>query len=186
MTLKKCNAILALLSVPAFLIHVGYNVFAYIAFFYMPALSILTAIPFTVLVCAHAICGMCTVFLMGDGTNPVLYPRQNAGTIIQRVSAALIFPLLIIHINSHSLLSTAVTGYRGLFFTVIVLQILFFAVTASHVAVSFSKAFVTLGILGDKHKKKIMDIITVIVCAVSFIIASICVVRGEIILFLSR
>ena len=164
------------------MIHTGYNIFAYAVLYYSPMAKTLTALPFILVVCGHAVCGMCCVFLLEDGTRPALYPRQNARTIIQRVSAALIFPLLLIHLNSYSLLSESATGNIRLFIAVIVLQILFFAVIALHVAVSFSNAFITLGILSDIRKKKVIDTIIIYACAILFILASFCVVRGEIII----
>ena len=184
MKLKKYNAVLSILSTLTLLIHVGYNVFAYVFFFYHPMAKTLTTLPFLLIVCGHAICGMCSVFLLEDGTHPAMYPRQNAGTIIQRVSAALIFPLLIIHMYSYSLLAQSANGKMWLFITVIVLQILFFAVIASHVAVSFSKAFITLGLLSDVHKKKVVDTLIIYACAILFVLSSFCVVRGEIVMFL--
>ena len=55
MLLKKTNAALGLLSIVAMLVHIGYTVFAYLAFYYNPTLKLLTAIPFMVLACLHAI-----------------------------------------------------------------------------------------------------------------------------------
>ena len=104
MKLKKINAALGLLSIAFLLLHLGYSVFAYMAFFYDPALKLLTAVPCMVLVCLHAVCGMLTVFLQTDGTRLDLYPKLNLRTILQRVSAALMLPLLILHINTFGLL----------------------------------------------------------------------------------
>ena len=82
MLLKKTNAALGLLSIVAMLVHIGYAVFAYLAFYYNPTLKLLTAVPFMVLACLHAICGMLTVFIQSDGTRLDLYPRQNARTVL--------------------------------------------------------------------------------------------------------
>ena len=89
MRLKKINAALGLLSIVAMLLHIGYTVFAYLAFYYNPTLKLLTAIPFMVLACLHAVCGMLAVFIQADGTRLDLYPKQNLRTILQRASAAL-------------------------------------------------------------------------------------------------
>ena len=99
MILKKTNAVLGLLSSIAVVVHMVYNCFSYFTFYYNPALKLATSVPLMVLVCAHAICGMCSVFLLGDGTRLDLYPQKNRKTIIQRISAALIFPLLIVHLD---------------------------------------------------------------------------------------
>ena len=80
MKLKKINAALGLLSIAAMLLHIGYTVFAYLAFYYNPTLKLVTAIPFMALACLHAVCGMLTVFLQADGTRLDLYPKQNLRT----------------------------------------------------------------------------------------------------------
>ena len=106
MKLKKLNAALGLLTIAAILLHIGYNVFAYLTFYYNPQIKLLMTIPILVLVCLHAVCGMLTVFLQADGTRLDLYPKQNLRTILQRVCAALMLPLLILHINTYRLLPT--------------------------------------------------------------------------------
>lgn len=187
MILKKCNAYLSLLNTLTLLIHVVYNAFAYFTFYYNPTLKTLTALPFIVVVCLHAICGMCAVFLMDDGTRLDLYRRHNFRAIIQRVSAALIFPLLILHLNTYSLLKdSSAKGNLALFFLIIFIQILFYAVVTSHIAFSFSNAFVTLGVLSDMKKKKAMDRIVLFICTALFITSSVLIVRGEFLMFLPK
>ena len=141
MPLKKINAALGLLSIAAMLVHIGYTVFAYLAFYYNPTLKLLTAVPFMVLACLHAICGMLTVFLQSDGTRLDMYPRQNARTVLQRVSAALILPLLILHINTFGLLQSSAEAGQWLWFALLMLsQPLFYGVVLAHIAVSVSRA----------------------------------------------
>ena len=77
MKLKETNAVLAILSEFALLIHIGYTVFAYLTFYYNPMLKTITALPFIVLACIHAVCGMCAVFIMVDGTRMNEYPKLN-------------------------------------------------------------------------------------------------------------
>lgn len=185
MKLKKINAVLGLLSIVAILGHMGYNVFAYLTFYYNPTLKILTAIPFMVLVCLHAVCGMLTVFLQTDGTRLDLYPKQNIRTILQRVSAALILPLLILHINTFSLLrSTSEAGQWLLFALLMLSQPLFYGVTLTHVAVSLTRGLITLGLLSSRDKQKRLDLIIYIICGVAFAIVTFVVLRTELAMFL--
>lgn len=187
MKLKRMNAFLALLTSLSLLFHTGYTVYAYAALYYNPTLKNLTAVPFIIFTCLHAICGMCAVFLLGDGTRLDLYRKQNMGTVIQRVSAALIFPLLILHIKTFDLLKDAAGGGKWFFFGVLILlQIIFFAVVASHTAVSLSRAFITLGILNDRKKQKQFDRIVFGLCAAVFIIAVFAVISGELKMFLPK
>ena len=185
MKLKKVNAVLSLLSVLTLMIHVGYSTFAYLTFYYNPTLKTLTSLPFIIFVCLHAICAMCSVFLYSDGTRVDVYRKQNMGTVIQRVSAALIFPLLFIHVKTFDLLkSSAADGRWFLFGLWIFVQVFFFGVIFAHTATSFSKALITLGLLSDREKQRKLDRIVYVVCAVFFLVAAGAVVKGELAMFL--
>ena len=178
MKLKKINAALGLLSIAAMLLHIGYTVFAYLAFYYNPTLKLLTAIPFIALACLHAVCGMLTVFLQADGTRLDLYPKQNLRTILQRASAALILPLLILHA------STAEAG-RWLWFALLMLsQPLFYGVALIHVAVSVTRGLITLGLLTSSDRQKRIDRVVYILCGLAFAVSIFVVVRTELAMFL--
>ena len=186
MKLKKINAALGLLSILAMLLHIGYTVFAYLAFYYNPMLKLLTAIPFMVLVCLHAVCGMLTVFLQADGTRLDLYPKQNLRTILQRVSASLILPLLILHINTYGLLASTAEAGRWLWFALLMLsQPLFYGVALIHVAVSVTRGLITLGLLTSSDRQKRIDRVVYILCGLAFAVSIFVVVRTELAMFLS-
>lgn len=186
MKLKKLNAALGLLSIVAMLLHIGYTVFAYLAFYYNPTLKLLTAVPFMVLMCLHAVCGMLTVFLQADGTRLDLYPKQNLRTILQRASAALILPLLILHINTFGLLQSAVGAGQWLWFALLMLsQPLFYGVALTHVAVSVTRGLITLGLLSSREKQKKIDRVIYILCAAAFVASTYVVLKTELAMFLS-
>ena len=186
MPLKKINAALGLLSIAAMLVHIGYTVFAYLAFYYNPTLKLLTAVPFMVLACLHAVCGMLTVFLQSDGTRLDMYPRQNVRTVLQRVSAALMLPLLILHINTFGLLQSSAEAGQWLWFALLMLsQPLFYATVLIHIAVSVTRGFITLGWLTSTEKQKVIDRVVYILCALAFAVSTFVVVRTELAMFLS-
>ena len=58
MKLKKINAALGLVSIVTMLVHIGYTDYAYLAFYYNPTLKQLTSLPFMIVTCLHAFCGM--------------------------------------------------------------------------------------------------------------------------------
>lgn len=179
--LKKFNAFLGLLSTPLLLIHIGYSVYCYLTFYYNPTLKMVLALPMIVVICLHAICGMISVFTVSDGTRLNLYPKQNRKTVIQRVSAALIFPLLLLHLRTYDQLrSAASTGNWVWFAVVIVLQVLFYATAILHMSVSFSRGLVTIGWLSSPKKQQMVDRIALICGAVVFVVAVFGVVKGEI------
>ena len=185
MKLKKINAALGLLSIVAILLHIGYTVFAYLAFYYNPTLKLLTAIPFMVLVCRHAICGMLTVFLQADGTRLDLYPKQNLRTILQRAFAALILPLLILHINTYSLLRSTAEAGQWLWFALLMLsQPLFYGVVQTHIAVSVTRGLITLGWLTSRDRQRAIDRVVYVLCAAAFAAATFVVLRTELAMFL--
>ena len=186
MKLKKTNAVLALLSTVALLVHMGYNIYAFLSFTYNPTLKTWTALPFIFFVCAHAVLGMCAVFLQGEGTSS-LYAKQNRGTYVQRITAALIFPLLIIHLKNFNLLKNSAEKGNWFFFgLLIVLQLAFFAVVVAHAKVSVSRALITLGLLKDRTKQKRIDLAVGILFTIVLGISAVTVVRGELLMFLPK
>ena len=184
MILKKTNAVLGLLSSIAVVVHMAYNCFCYLTFYYNPALKLVTSVPLMVLMCGHAICGMCAVFLLGDGTRLDLYPQKNRKTIIQRVSAALIFPLLIVHLKTfEAMKSLSESGIWIGFALLMVLQLLFYVVITVHTSISFSKACITLGLLVDEKKVRLTDRIVALVMTALLLVTSFAVIKGELSMF---
>lgn len=185
MKLKKISAFLGLLSIFFLLLHVGYSVFCYLTMYYNPQLKYIMAIPFIVLVCLHAVCGMASVFLQADGTRMDLYPGKNMRTILQRVSAALIFPLLILHLYTFSLMkSSAESGNPGFIVLLILAELLFFACVITHVVVSLTKGLITLGLLSSQKVQKMIDRILYVAGAVVFFVSAFAVIRGQAAMFL--
>lgn len=185
MILKKINAALSLIALLGLIIHVGYNVFAYLTFYYDPVLTRITAFPFMICVCLHAVLGMIMVFTGGDASGIRYYPGQNLSTVLQRLSAALILLLLVIHIRMFDLMSYASGQEKWwLWWLLIVSEVIFFAAVITHISVSFSKALITLGWLKSMETKKRIDRAAYVAGAVIFVIASYAVIKGQIGMFL--
>ncbi len=187
MKLKKINAVLGLLSMVTLFVHIVYTAYSYLTFYYNPGLKLLTSIPFMILTCLHAICGMAIVFLQSDGTRLDLYPKQNVRTILQRITAALIFPMLILHINTFDLLRSCAENKRWLAFALLMFtQPLFYGIVLTHIAVSLTRAMITLGWVFSREKQKAIDRIVYIAGAVIFMIATFAVLRGQLSMFLPQ
>ncbi len=185
MKMKKINASLGLLSIVLMLLHIGYTVYAYLTFYYNPVLRLVFAIPFMVMVCLHAVCGMLTVFMQADGTRMDLYPEQNRRTILQRVSAALIFPLLIVHIKTPGWIGAcAAKGQTYFVLLLMAAELLFFAVVITHVSVSLTKGLVTLGILTSRETQQTLDRIIYVIGAFVYVISVYAVFKLQITMFL--
>lgn len=187
MRLKRCNAVCALAATLALFVHVSYCAFAYITFYYNPTLKVLTAIPFLLCVCVHASLGVYTVFFQADGTKMSLYQRQNLRTIVQRFAAFLIVPLLIVHLQTFSLLQGAAASKSwGVLALVLGIQLVFYAAIAVHTAISFSRALITLGLLDSRERQKRLDRVVSIFCAAIMLVAYFAVVQGQLAMFASN
>lgn len=183
MKLKRINAVLGLITTACLFAHAGYSAFCYITFYYNPVMKYVFAVPVAVFASLHAVCGMLSVFMLPEGTRMDLYADLNRDTLIQRVSAALIFPLLIIHLYTFRLVQMSSSGEMWAFWLILLLQAAFYAAVFIHVSVSVSRAFITLGVLSSIEKQKRIDRVMKTVCAVCFIICIISVCRGQIIMF---
>ena len=90
------------------------------------------------------------------------YPKMNAATIVQRISGALLIVFTALHI----------VGARGITNTTplvhAIVPPLFFALVMAHLAISASKAFITLGIGNAKFIKR-ADVAIKVICAVTLV-----------------
>ena len=183
--LKRTNAVLGLLTVILLFIHTGFNVFCYMTMFYDPVLKSIFSLPLIVVFCLHAVLGMSLVFMNSDGTGLVLYPGYNKYTIAQRISAALLFPVLLIHLRTFAFMGTsAEAGNAVVIIILIIVEVLFFGTVFTHISVSFSRALITLGLLSSREKQRRIDKAMIIICAVFFIVSVIAVVRTQLIMFM--
>ena len=180
MNIKKWNARLSLLTVVLFLIHEGYQLYAYTTMYYNPVLSKVTGYTLTGAMALHVILSMMSVFILHDAKN-VAYKKLNIKTVLQRVSAVLIVLLLPLHIFSFGILKSSVGGV-GYILTEIA-QILFYAALCFHISLSFSNALVTLGYLADMRKKRVIDIVVTIICVILFIAASVIITSAHTMIF---
>lgn len=162
MKLKKANAALGLLAIAILLVHAGYQVVAYLLFIYNPVVTQVLAWMTVGVVAFHAIMGMSMVFFLHDGVTVKSYPRANLRTILQRASAIGIMVMLILHIKAFAIMKSGTPGLIAVEF----IQFLFFTSVFTHIGTSFSNAFVTLGLLEDMEKKKKIDRVTWVICAV--------------------
>lgn len=184
MKLKKLNAVLSLASMAALLLHLGYSVYAYLKYYYNPTLTKTFSIILMVLTSLHAVLGMSIVFLSGDGSRLSDYPKQNIRTILQRMSAALFFPLLILHVKTFELLKTF-SGKDAwfMFYLLIFTEIIFYGTIILHVAVSLTRALITMGWLQSRKVMRILDLCIWAICSLAFLVSAVAVVRTQLIMF---
>jgi len=182
MKLKKANAAFGLLTIALLLIHVVYEVVAYIKFLYQPVVTKALGLAILIALLIHMILGMSIMMFAGDSKDLIKYPGENRRTILQRASAIAIMVLVFGHLNAYDILTSGAGAISII--AAILIQVLFFAAVLLHVATSVSNAFVTLGLLTSMDKKKRIDRIVWAISIVAFIITA-CVVGHTYILLAS-
>ncbi len=180
---KKVNAVLGLGIIASVLIHIGYEIFAYLTFYYNPVLTKIIAYITLGLVGLHVLCSIGIVFFAHDKGNGMKYPKLNARTMIQRVSAVAMVVMILPHINNFKILSSLAGTNRPLFHVVLLSQLLFYAAVLLHVAVSVRNAFISLGLIQTEKAGKAVDIVVWVICAAVFIAASIVILRTQLSMF---
>ncbi len=174
--IKRVNAYFSLASLALIAVHVIYEIFAYITMYYNPVLSALVSyIPATIIV-THAIISIICVIFLNDSIK-ILYKSMNRETVLQRVSAFLMVILLPVHIVSYNLLESS-AGSAGYIVTEIA-QVIFYMSLYTHIAVSVSKAFVTLGFLDDDRRRKRIDVFAMIICGIMFFITTVIILTSH-------
>lgn len=180
MNIKKWNARLSLLTIALLLIHEGYQLYAYLTFYYNPTLSKVSGFVTAGCFVLHGILSAICIFALHD-SKTVAYKKRNIRTLLQRISAVMILVLLPIHIFSFSLLQSSIGGIGYVFIEAV--QIIFYAALSCHIALSFSNALITLGRLSDIKKKRIIDMVVLIICALLFIAVSVIITTTHVKIF---
>lgn len=179
MKLKKINAVISLFTAVAALGHIGTMAYTFVTSQRINVTWL--SWTFMGLCSVHAVLGMIAVFMGGDGTRANLYPEKNAKTVVQRITAALIFPLLILHINTFTWgESLAENGQMFLFWLLILAQVMFFLVVLAHTGISVPKAFVTLGLITQEKTLKRVERCCLIFFCLVFLASVIFVIRKEV------
>ena len=164
MLLRKINATLSLLTTVLLLNHA-----IFLSVWMLSRCSIAKAENFmpwvlVVLMVVHAIISIVLAILGHKGVEKRKckeYPKLNVSTTMQRMSGVFMLLLLGLHIAG------AANHFQPKILHA-VLHPLFFAVVLSHVAVSGSKAMITLGI-GSAKTVKVVDVVIKIICIATFI-----------------
>ena len=161
---RKVNAVISLICSFLILLHGTYDAFWMMLRGKITTLPKPVAVLLVIFVVVHAILSIVTAILGSGGkTNQKgnEYKKANIKTIIQRVFGVLIILLLVLHI-------IGMQNYLAPKILHSIVHPIFFLVVYAHTAISFSKAFITLGI-GNAKFIKVMDIVMTILCILIFI-----------------
>lgn len=164
MNLRKINAIISMLIVVLLLDHAIFYAVVMLSRYRIPTHATVLPWMITALVVIHAILSIAMAVLGHKGAEKRkcnTYAKLNARTMLQRFSGILMMVLVGVHIAG------AATHFQPKILHA-VLHPIFFAMVLMHLAVSMSKAFITLGI-GSAKLVKAIDIIMPVICGITFI-----------------
>ena len=178
--MKKANAILSIISLALLSVHALYELSAYVLFYYNPLISGLTGWLAGGAITIHAVLSAISMFKLND-SKTVMYKKLNLGTVIQRVSAVIMVVLFPFHINTYDFLK--INSHGAAFWFAETVYIVFYSALFSHIAVSFSKALISLGKLEDDRKRRSINKVVSIICAAAALITIIITIRTHIKMF---
>ncbi len=170
MRLKKANACISLLLVVVFFTHSVYELIACLLLCFDPIIVRAFGLLVALVVSVHVVLSAISFFKNQDSKKNA-YPKLNKRTRLQRFSAVLILLLLPLHIRTAGLVISG--GISACSITLEILQVIFFALVYLHVAVSFSRALITLGWITEERTKRRIDLVTGILCALLFLMQSV-------------
>ena len=178
--MKKTNAYLSIIIMILLVVHAGYESISFCIMNYNPLLSKITGYLTAGTVTAHAVISVICLFVLHESKS-VIYIRLNIRTVIQRVCAILMIVLLPVHIYSFAILSRSVGN--GLYFLAEVSQVLFYAAVFTHIAVSFEKSLITLGMLEKEATRQRINMLMTVVCLLLFIVTGVITITTHFKLF---
>lgn len=181
MKIKKLSAGFAFLALILLFVHVIYELISFIFYFYNPIVQAVLGFSTAGSMLLHGILASVAAFGLHD-SKKIHYKKRNVRTLLQRISAGGILVMMPLHTFAYSLLQK--TADSEVFFVLLCIGVLFFAMVFTHVAVSFTNGLVTFGWLEDGRKKKILDLIIWIICGILFVAASIIITVTEMKMFL--
>ena len=161
---RKINAVISLICSILILIHGTYDSIWMICRGKLSTLTIPVSFILVIFLVIHIVLSISTAIL-ASGPNKKektkMYKKENIKTLIQRFSGILMILLLVPHIiGMNKFLNPKVLHS--------IIHPLYFLVVYGHTAISFSKAFITLGI-GNAKFIKIVDRVIAILCMFIFI-----------------
>ena len=180
--LKKINALLSLAALLFLLIHIGYELFSYITFFYNPVVTNIIAYAFMGCAALHGVLAVFILVQRHDGSTLGTYPAANLRTILQRASAALIVVLLPIHVKTGDWIANHAGG-EWLLWLLVILQLFFWAAALTHIGTSLTRALISLGWLQNRKTQKVLDVIVWILCACAFAASCVVIIKTQFFLF---
>lgn len=175
--IKKINAISTWILIVCLLGHLATMSYSLLSgwydFFICKTLARLTGGVFLF----HVILSLLIVFRIHDGGPIIHYPKQNKKTVLQRDSGILMIALVYFHIHEYSFIVSGTSLSLLSKLRIIGVELLFWASLFAHLAISFSKSLISLGLIRTETAEKIIDRVAMIVCIILMMITCFAMIR---------
>lgn len=177
MKIKKINAVLGLLVMLVLLCHAGImSVSLYTGWYNFSICKMFAKLTLAIFI-LHILLSLIILFFRHDGADVSVYKRANIRLIVQRASALCLIAFVHFHMKAYAHMATGEVLSPVKAIVILIMEILFISFVLIHVAASFSKAFITLGILTSPEKARIMDRIVFVLLGIAGVIAIVGVTR---------
>ena len=170
--MKKGNAVLALLTIAAMLVHTELMSYSLMTGWYDYISCMIVGEVALLLLTLHASMSLIIVFFRHDGSDLTGSWRFNIKTIIQRGTGLLLILMVHLHMGAYEFIAAREVLDASGAISRIVMEVVFAACLLAHIATSFSKALITLGLVASEKTVRRIDTITtvaVIVLGATFV-----------------
>lgn len=167
---KKINAFISLLCCLSLLGHFGTMSYSMLTGWYNFVICKRLAHTTALTVSIHVFLVLIIFFFLHDGSNFSRYWRENIRTIIQRSSGIVIILLVHAHVKNYGFIISGEPFMMVERIRICVMEVIFFTSIFAHVATSFVKAFITLGLISDDKKINTFEKIVNIVCVIGLLL----------------
>jgi hypothetical protein len=160
--LKKCNSICSWILILCLLGHLFTMSYSMLTGWYDYTICKALAKSTAAVTAIHVLLSLILLFFFHDGGQLTKYPKQNIKTILQRASGIVIICLLHKHVKDFGFIVTGAT-LSGLDKVLLLTsEILFFGAIFIHLATSFSRSLITIGLIStDEMEGRVNHVITI-------------------------
>lgn len=114
-------------------------------------------------VCVHVLISLIIVFFMHDGSRISHYAKRNMRTILQRASGLVILIMIHFHVKAFGFIGAGQHLSGGDRVFILVTELIFFGAIFLHTATSFSRSFITMGLIRSEKTEKTIDRTVIVV-----------------------
>lgn len=175
--IKKINAIISLLLTVSLLAHLLTMSYSFATGWFNYAVCINLARATGLFACVHVILALIIIFFTHSGTNISCYGKRNVRTIVQRATALLIIAILHLHLSAFNFIGAGMPLDSSQKAVIILTEILFFGSVLAHLSVSFTNAFISLGLIRSEKTEIIMNKGSMAVCIILALFSCISMTR---------